>query len=110
MAESIAKTFFPKLYSKLEKKKHDTRNVPLTMSDINTLLSIQINNKPIFPSIDLFYTEEYLQALKNGTSSIDLDKIGRFRNPSEKELNLLFCDIHARDEKWQFSSGNNQPS
>jgi hypothetical protein len=105
MAESIAKVFYPSLYSKLEKKKNSARQHPLTMPDINTLLSMQFNNKPLFPSIEAFFSDEYLQALKDGVPSIELDKIQRFRKPTETELNLLFNDIHAREEKEQYSGG-----
>ena len=62
MPESFGKTFYPALYSKLEKKKQAARNAPLTMADINTLLSMQFNNKPLFPSIELFHSDEYQQA------------------------------------------------
>lgn len=108
MAESIAKTFFPKLYNKLEKKKQEVRSRPLTMPDINTLLSMQFNNKPLFPSIEIFYSEEYQQALKSGVAGNELDKLQRFRKPSESELNLLYSDIHVREEKEQYT-GSNQP-
>ena len=108
MAESIAKTYFSSLFNKLEKKKQAARIAPLTMADINTLLSMQFNNKPLFPSIELFFSEEYLQALKSGLPSTELEKIQRFRMPKENELNLLYCDIHAREEKEQYT-GSNQP-
>ncbi|MBN1307352.1 MAG: hypothetical protein JXA18_05510 [Chitinispirillaceae bacterium] len=108
MAESFAKMLYPKLYSKLDKKKQETRGRPLTMHDINTLLSMQFNNKPFFPSIEVFYSEEYRQALINGVTGSELEKIERFRKPSESELNMLFSDIHVRDEKEQYT-GSNQP-
>lgn len=108
MTESIAKKLHPSLFNKLEKKKQAARNAPLSMADINTLLSMQFNNKPLYPSIELFYSEEYLQALKKGVPPSELEKIGRFRKPTEKELNLLYCDIHVREEKEQYT-GSNQP-
>jgi hypothetical protein len=108
MAESLAKTLFPALYAKLDKKKQAAREAPLSLPDINTLLSMQFNNTPLYPFIEAFYSDEYTQALKNGVSSSELDKIVRFRKPTESELNLLYCDIHERDEKMQYSSGTNQ--
>ena len=108
MAESIAKTFFPALYGKLEKRKQAARNVPLTMPDINTLLSMQFNNKPLFPSIEIFYSDEFIQGLKDGIAPGELEKMPRYRKPTDEELNLLFCDIHAREEKINYS-GSNQP-
>ena len=98
MTESTAKTFYPNLYAKLEKKKSAARGAPLTMADINTLLSMQFNNEPQFPSIEVFYSEEYTKALNDNVAPADLDKIQRFRKPTETELNLLYCDIHVRDE------------
>jgi hypothetical protein len=41
MAETIAKSFFPSLYSKLEKKKQAARANPLSIEEINTLLSLR---------------------------------------------------------------------
>jgi hypothetical protein len=107
MAESHAKTFFPVLFAKIEKKKQTARDEPLSMADINTLLSMQFNNEPLYPSIEVFHSGEYEAAVKNGTPPAELEKMVRFRKPTESELNLLYCDIHARDEKMQYS-GNNQ--
>lgn len=107
MAQSHAKTFFPALYAKIDKKKQAARDEPLSMADINTLLSMQFNNEPLYPSIEVFHSDEYTAALGNGTPVAELEKIVRFRKPTESELNLLYCDIHARDEKEKYS-GNNQ--
>lgn len=106
MTESLAKKFYPILHAKLEKKKQAAREAPLTMTDINTLLSMQFNNTPAYPSIEAFHSKEYEQALKSGISSSEVDKIVRFRKPTESELNLLYCDIHARDEKMNYSGAN----
>ena len=106
MAESIAKNSFPALFGKLEKMKNAALNAPLSMSDINTLLSMHFNNEPLYPSIDAFYSEEYLKAEENGVSIEELEKIERFRKPTKEEVNTLYCDIHVRDEKDQVSSTN----
>ena len=108
MPESFAKTIFPSLYTKLEKEKQSARSKPLTMAAINTLLAMRFNNKPLFPSIELFYSEEYRDALQKGVSPAELEKIETFRLPAENELNQLYCDIHARDDMAQYSSSGNQ--
>ncbi len=108
MSESIAKIYFPSLFNKLQKKKQAVRNVPLTMNEINTLMNMYFNNKPLFPSIETFYTDEYMEALKRGAPCSELERIQRFRRPTEKELNLLYNDIHEREEKEQYT-GSNQP-
>ena len=106
MAESNAKTFFPALYGKLEKKKQAARNAPLTMADINTLLSMHFNNKPLYPSIEEFYSEEYKKALQEGVDPVELEKLQRFRHPTENELNQLYSDIHVREEPSSGSSAS----
>jgi hypothetical protein len=107
MSEPIAKMFFPALYGKLEKKKQAARNAPLSMADINTLLSMQFNNKPLFPSIEDFYSEEYKKALENETAPAELEKLQRFRHPTESELNQLYSDIHVREEPSSSSKAEN---
>jgi hypothetical protein len=106
MADSLAKSLFPTLYNKLEKNRQNARSKPLTIAAINTLLSMQFNNKPLFPSIEDFYSEPYQKALEDGLPPAELEKIERFRKPTEKEFNLLHCDIHARDEMMQYSASN----
>lgn len=106
MAETNAKIFFPGLYAKLEKKRQAVSAEPMSMANINILLSIQFNNKPVYPTIDIFYSDAYKQALESGASSVELEKIPRFRLPTDREVNLLYSDIHAREEKIEYASGN----
>ncbi len=106
MPESFARAHFPSLYGKLERKKQTARNEPLSILEINTLLSMRFNNKPLFPSVEFFYSEEFQLAIKNGAPSAELDKLQRFRKPTEEELNLLFNDIHFREEKEQYTGSN----
>lgn len=106
MAETNAKTFFPGLYVKLEKKRQTAKAEPMGMAEINILLSIQFNNKPVYPTIDIFYSDAYKQAVESGASSVELEKISRFRLPTDREINLLYSDIHAREEKHEYASGN----
>jgi hypothetical protein len=108
MAESIAKTYYPALLSKLEKRKQAARNVPLSIANITTLLSLRFNNKPLYESIDQFYSEEYRKAITSGTTPTGESEIARYRQPTEEEINLLYCDIHAREDHINYS-GNNQP-
>ena len=81
---------------------------PLTMQEINSLLSMRINNEPVFKSVELFYSDEYKKAIAEQKSSIELEKIQRFRPAVASEANFLYNDIHARDQKVQYSSGNPQ--
>lgn len=106
MAEAIAKTFSPALFSKLEKKKQDAAGNPLSSKDINSLLSMHFNNRPLYQSIESLYSDEYRQALASGKTGEELEKIRQFREPTEQELNLLYCDIHTREEKINYSNGN----
>ena len=106
MAESLARTLYPALYAKLEKKKQTARSEPLSMADINTLLSMQFNNEPLYESIEEFHSEEYANALKNNTPPAELEKMVRFRKPTDTELNILYCDIHAREEKMNYTGSN----
>lgn len=106
MAETSAKSFFPVLFAKLDKKKQAARNAPLSNSDINTLLSIHFQGEPLYPAIDTFYSEEYKNAMEKGVIGEELDTIKKFRIPTEEELNLLYCDVHARDEKLNYSGTN----
>lgn len=106
MAESIAKTFFPALAAKLEKRKQATRDTPLSNADINTLLEMHFNGEPLFPSIEVFYSEEFKNALAQGISGDELDRITRFRPPADEELNMLFCDVHIRDDKFTYTGSN----
>ena len=108
MAESLAKTFFPKLYSKLEKRRQAVRDEPLAMADITTLLTMHFNNKPLYQSIDEFYSDEFRQGLEKGIAIAELEKLPRYRKPTDEEVNLLFCDIHSREEKANYE-GTNQP-
>lgn len=106
MSDSFAKTWFPGLYGKLERKKTTAANAPLSMADLNSLLSMYFNNKPLYPSVEHFFTDEYKKAVESGVSPRDLEKIQKFRNPTEEELNLLYCDLHIRDEKEQVTGSN----
>lgn len=99
MAESIAKQFFPKQFSKIERNRSAAQSRPLTMAEINSLLSMRINNKPVFESIEMFYSQEYKKARETGANSIELEKIVRFRHATAEEANLLYNDIHFREEK-----------
>jgi hypothetical protein len=99
MAESVAKQLFPKLFLKVEKSRSTAQSRPLSMTEINTLLSMRFSNKPVFESIEQFYSQEYKTARESGLSSIELEKIVKFRPATSAEANLLYNDIHFREEK-----------
>ena len=110
MADSVARTFFSSLTSKLEKKRQNAMSEPLKMTEISVLLAMRFNNKPIYDSIELFYTEEYRKALETHTGPSELEKIIKFRPATQEEANLLFSDIHAREESERYSSQNSSDS
>lgn len=106
MANIVSNTQFASKYRKLQKKREELHNRALTMDEVAILLSIRFNNKPLFPSIEFFYTEEYKEALKKGLSGTELEKIKQLRKATEEEINLLYCDIHTREEKIEYTSIN----
>jgi hypothetical protein len=106
MANDFAKSQFPSKYAKVERLRQDTKNRPLTMSEINTLLSMRFQNEPVFESIELFYTDEYKKALSTDTPATDLEKIEKFRPATEREANVLYSDIHAREDKIEMSGSS----
>ena len=104
MSESVAKRFFPKELGKIESQKRSIISRPLKMKEINTLLSMRFNNEPLFKSIEHFYSDEFKKALQSGIGNDELEKIEKYRNATETEANLLYCDIHAREEKLELGS------
>ncbi|KMQ52454.1 hypothetical protein CHISP_0721 [Chitinispirillum alkaliphilum] len=105
-ANSILRTLYGKAYAQLEKKRRDTMNRPLTSKEITSLLSMSHSRESLYKSIEELYSEEYLQALKNGVNGADLDKIPKYRCATEKEANLLYCDIHSTDDQKAKSSSS----
>lgn len=108
MSDSFAKSIFPKQYAKIEKARHSVRNRPLHMKEINTLLSLRFNGTPIFDSIDQFFSEEYKNALEQKLSTDELEKLQKFRPATEKEANILFNDLHMREEKEEYTGSGAQ--
>jgi hypothetical protein len=106
MTQEYAAEFFPKQLSKTEKKRAETLEKPLTSERIASLLSLRFNREPLYKSIDDFYTPEYADALKSGVSPSELSQIPRYRNPTPKEVNLLYCDIHSKDQLYEYSASN----
>jgi hypothetical protein len=90
---------FSSQYSKNERMRQSAKSRPLVMSEINALLAMYFNNEPMYESIELFYTEEYKTAVKNGVSISEIEKIVRFRPGTDAEVNMLYSDIHAREDK-----------
>ena len=108
MSNDFAKSQFPSQFAKIERKRQETKNRPLTMSEINTLLSMRFHNEPVFESIEIFYTDEYKNALSSDVSAEDLEKIVKFRPASDREANLLYSDIHAREDKVEMSGSSSE--
>ncbi|MFP4013581.1 MAG: hypothetical protein ACLFVQ_05810 [Chitinispirillaceae bacterium] len=100
---STVRQWYPKQFSRLEKKREEARKRPLTGGEITTLLSMRFNGEAVYGSIEDFYSEKYRAALESGASSGDLEEADRYRAPTQKEINLLYCDVHARDEALEYS-------
>jgi len=106
MKQEYAAEFFPKQFSKTERKREETAGKALTSERIASLLSLRFNREPIYKSVEDFYTPEYAEALKSGVSPSELSQIPRYRNPTQKEVNLLYCDIHSKDQLYEYSASN----
>jgi len=107
MERTSAAVFFPKNAAKTGRLRAEALDNPLTNDRIASLLSMRIDRKPLYASIEDFYTPEYLEALRAGTAPAELSKIGRYRKPTEKEVYLLYCDIHAKEKLYESSGGSN---
>ncbi len=104
MGEAYVKALFSSKLSKLEHLRRDAKSRPLTMPEINSLMAMHFNGNPLFESIEIFYNEEYKTALKNGTAVAELDKMQKFRSGTDAEVNILYSDIHSREDKIEISS------
>jgi len=101
-----ARSFFPKKLAKTEKNRAEALGRPLKSEEIASLLSMRFNREPLYGSIEDFYTPEYRTALESGAAPSELEKIARYRRPTQKEVNLLYCDIHAREQTFEYSGSN----
>jgi len=106
MKQEYAAEFFPKQLSKTERKRNEALEKPLTSERIASLLSLRFNREPIYKSVEDFYTPEYAEALKSGVPPTELSQIIRYRNPTQKEANLLYSDIHSKDQLYEYSASN----
>jgi hypothetical protein len=106
MKREYAAEFFPKQLSNIEKKRAEATGKPLTSERIASLLSLRFNREPLYKSVEDFYTPEYAEALKSGVPPAQLSDIPRYRNPTQKEVNLLYGDIHAKEELYVYSASN----
>ncbi len=108
MSDSFAKSIFPKQYARIEKARQSVMNRPLHMKEINTLMAIRFNGTPAFDSVDLFFSDEYKKALEQGLPSIELEKLVKFRPATAAEANILFNDLHMREEKEEYTGAGAQ--
>jgi hypothetical protein len=106
MTQEYAAEFFPKQFSKTERKREEASAKALTSERIASLLSLRFNREPLYKSVEDFYTPEYADALKSGVSPAELSNIPRYRIPTPKEVNLLYCDIHSKDQLYEYSASN----
>jgi len=103
-AGTTAHDFFPKKLAKLEKRRAEALENSLVSEQIASLISMQFNREPLYKSIEDFYTEEYKSAVSSGVAPAELEKITRYRKPTQKEVNLLYNDIHAKEQIFEFSN------
>jgi len=108
MSDSFAKAIFPKQYAKIEKTRHTVMNRPLRMKEINTLMSLRFKGSPAFDSIAHFFSDEYKKALEQNLPSIELEKLEKFRPATASEANILFNDLHMREEKEEYTGAGVQ--
>jgi len=101
---TTAHDFFPKKLAKLEKQRAAALENPLVSEQIASLISMKFNREPLYKSIEDFYTEEYKSALDSGKAPAELEKITRYRGPTQKEINLLYNDIHAKEQTFEVSN------
>jgi len=106
MKQEYAAKFFPKQLANIERKRAEALDKALTSERIASLLSLRFNREPIYKSVEDFYTPEYAEALKSGVSPSELSQIPRYRNPTQKEANLLYSDIHSKDQLYEYSASN----
>ncbi len=103
MSDSFAKSIFPKQYSKIEKARQSVMNRPLCMKEINTLMSLRFGGIPAFDSIAHFFSDEYKKGLEQNLPSAELEKLEKFRPATASEANILFNDLHMREEKEEYT-------
>jgi len=106
MKREYAAEFFPKQLSKTERKRAEALDKPLTSDRIASLLSLRFNKEPLYKSVEDFYTPEYAEALTSGAPPSELSEIPRYRAPTQKEANLLYSDIHSKDQLYEYSASN----
>jgi len=106
MKREYASEFFPKQLAKIERKRAEALDRALTSERIASLLSLRFNRGPLYKSVEDFYTPEYAEALNSGVSPSELSKIPHYRNPTQKEVNLLYSDIHAKEQLYEYSASN----
>jgi hypothetical protein len=105
---SSAATFFPKNLAKTERKRAEALDMALNSEQIASLLSMRFNREPLYKSIEDFYTPEYLAALQSNAAPAELSKIEHYRKPTQKEVNLMHSDIHAKDDVYSYSGGQSE--
>jgi len=105
MEHKFAEKFFPKNLGRVERRRTDALSRPLNGDQIAILLSMRFNRKPLYVSIEEFYSPEYRSALESGTAPAELSEVVRYRCPTPKEVNMLFSDIHAKEKVYEATGG-----
>jgi hypothetical protein len=105
MKQNFAERFFPKNHGKTLRRREEALSQALNSDQIASLLSMRFNRKPLYEGIEDFYTPEYRSASEAGMPPAELSKIGRYRNPTEKEVCMLFCDVHSKEKMYEVTGG-----
>lgn len=105
MAQNFAAEFFPKNFAKTERRRSDALQRPLGSEQIASLLSMRFNREPLYKSINDFYTPEYAQAAESGVSPAELAKLPKYRHPTDREVNLLYSDVHSKEQMYEVTGG-----
>ncbi|MCL2433913.1 MAG: hypothetical protein FWD16_05285 [Clostridia bacterium] len=108
--EKYAEKFFPKEFARAERDRSEALQRRLNGEQIAVLMSIRFFGRPLREPMLIkdYYTPEYAQAMEAGTAPAELAKIAKYRYPTAQEVNLLYCDIHAREKKYDATGGQPQ--
>jgi len=84
---------YKKLRAKLEQKRKEVQSRPLTEKEVQSLLYMYENGKPLFKRED-FYSKERKEATPEERRKLNIPK---YRPATKLEANLLYCDVYARE-------------
>jgi hypothetical protein len=105
---SSAAVFFPKNLAKTERRRAEALDRALNSEQIASLLSMRFNREPLYKATEASETPADLAALHPNAAPPELAQIERYRKPTQKEVNLLHSDIHAKEEIYSYGGGQSE--